>query len=88
MIVPPLKNVPEQRMSGTQNSEAVAKKPNKTVASRPPRELDSNGNPVRKSRPKRVPRPIEEVCIYFRVCTLREKLSEKDIDAGFMPTPP
>lgn len=43
---------------------------------RPPRELDANGNVIKKPRVKRTPRPVEEVTIYFRVHTLAEKLAE------------
>jgi len=36
---------------------------------------------------KRTPKIIEEVCIYYRLRSVAEKLREQVSDAGFAPTP-
>ena len=52
------------------------------------KELDVNGNVIRKPRQKRAPKAIEEVTIFFRVKTQAEKEVEDEVDAGFPPSPP
>ena len=67
---------------------ATKKSAGKGSTSRPTKELDANGQPVKKSRPKRVPKPVEEVVIYFRVKTLEEKHQEAVVESGFPPSAP
>lgn len=56
---------------------------------RAPKELDVNGQPVKKARPKRATKLVEEVSIFFRVKTQAEKIAEDaPIDAGFPPSAP
>ena len=69
---PPLKNVPT-RTPGSGNPE-LKKQSSKPFSQKPKPELDAQGNPIKKQRTKRAPRPIEEVTIYFRVRTMAEKL--------------
>lgn len=91
MRPPPLnvKNV-TPRPPGTNNSESAGAKKSvgKGAGARPPRELDANGQPIKKARAKRAPKPIEEVSIHFRVRTMAEKLKREAIDAGFPPSAP
>ncbi len=86
---PPLnvKNV-TPRPPGLQNSESVnSKKPaGKSSMPRPPREVDSNGQPIKKPRSRRPPKPIEEVTIHFKVRSMAEKLKNEEQDAGFPPS--
>lgn len=81
-----MSNVPTRAPGASVNPDAK-KQQNKSIVQRPPRELDANGNPIKKARAKRAPRPIEEVAIYFRVRTMLEKLEQQQADAGFLPTP-
>jgi len=78
-----------QRPLGVPNLEAMAAKKSvgKSSTGRPPRELDANGQPIRKPRAKRAPKPIEEVSVYFRVRSLAERRAQEAPDAGFPPTP-
>ena len=85
-----IKNVPIQRPQAQTNPENMTiKKPQiKDTKTRPPKELDPNGQPIKKPRQKRAPKPVEVVTIYFRVRTIAEKLKALETDAGFPPTPP
>lgn len=83
---PPLKNPPihsKSQMGGIQD-------PKKAMGIKKPlgsgRELDANGNPIRKPRAKKQPKPAEEVQIFFRVRSKAESL-ENEIDPGFAPSP-
>lgn len=62
--LPPLnaKNV-TQRPPGSMNADSMGAKKStgKSSVGRPPRELDANGQPIRKARAKRAPKPVEEV---------------------------
>ena len=65
----------------------MKKQVSKTSIGRP-KEVDANGNLIKRQRVKRAPRPVEEVSIYFRVISVAERLREQQLDAGFDPTPP
>ena len=77
--LPALKN-PPQRDAMPRNPEVtpnLKKQASKSSVSRSnTKELDANGNPMKKDRKKRAPKVIEEVEIAYRVKTLAEKHQE------------
>ena len=70
----PLRNVPIPRQPSNVQAEASSGKKTgtKSSATRPPKELDVNGQPIKKPRQKRAPKQVEEVSIYFRVKSMAE----------------
>ena len=81
--------LPALKSQNLANAEKqAAKSAGKSSTAKPPKELDENGQPIKKVRQKRAPKPVEEVTIYFRIKTQAEKLAEENVDPGFPPTPP